>query len=191
MGQFIIQGRKAVGGVRRVPGNKNAALPMLAAALLTEEPVVLSNLPLIQDVRVMLDLLRGLGAKVELDEAGKSVRICAKKISTTVLDRALCNKVRGSVLFAGALLGRCGSATLFAPGGDVIGRRRLDTHVEGFKALGAKARFFGGRINIQYPASNVQVKSEDEGRGTREVLLDEASVTATENLLMAAARDLG
>ena len=181
-----------------MPGNKNAALPMLAAALLTEEPVVVSNLPLIQDVRVTLELLRGLGAEVELDEGARAARICCRRLGTTVLDRGLCNKVRGSVLFAGALLGRCGSATLFAPGGDVIGRRRLDTHVEGFRAMGAKARFLGGRILIQYPTAKEEEnreaptgKARHERDGVREVLLDEASVTATENVLMAAARARG
>jgi len=216
MGQFIIQGRKAVGGVRRVPGNKNAALPMLAASLLTEEAVVLKNLPLIQDVRVMLELLRGLGAEVELDEAGRAVRICAKRIATTVLDRGLCNRVRGSVLFAGALLGRCGSATLFAPGGDVIGRRRLDTHVEGLRAMGIKVKFSGEKILFNREDSTgkcegappAQQGSEEDDISTPEglpnkakgcayprhpgeILLDEASVTATENLLMAAARMKG
>ncbi|MCL1888859.1 MAG: UDP-N-acetylglucosamine 1-carboxyvinyltransferase [Kiritimatiellaeota bacterium] len=195
MGQFVIQGRRPVGGTRRVPGNKNAALPMLAATLLTEEPVVLSNLPLIQDVRVMLDLLRGLGAEVELDEPGRAARIRARKITTTTLDKTLCNRVRGSVLFAGALLGRRGNATLFAPGGDVIGRRRLDTHVEGLRALGAKARMPGksGKIVFDIPVSN---REEPAGKGENrlrggEVLLDEASVTATENMLMAASRARG
>ena len=165
-----------MGGVRRVPGNKNAALPMLAAALLADKPVTLTNLPLIQDVRVMLDLLRGLGAGVELDEASCAVRVHAKKLRASALDKALCAKVRSSILFAGPLLARTGRATLFPPGGDVIGRRRLDTHIEGLRALGARVRT-SGRLVFTAP----------EGLKGADILLDEASVTATENLLMAAA----
>ena len=197
MGQFIIQGRKPINGVRRVPGNKNAALPMMAAALLTDEPVVLSNLPLIQDVRVMLELLGGLGAEVELDEAGRAARICARKLRTTELNRALCGKVRGSVLFAGALLGRCGNATLHAPGGDMIGRRRLDTHVDGLRAIGAKTGMPGksGKITFKTPAAAESCPPQKPAPGRRlrggDVLLDEASVTATENVLMAASRASG
>lgn len=180
MAQFIIQGGRPVSGVHRVPGNKNAALPMLAAALLTDQPVTLSNLPLIQDVRTMLELLAKLGAEVELDERACMVRIHARRLRTTVLDRGLCSRVRSSILFAGALLARSGGATVFAPGGDVIGRRRLDTHIEGLRALGARVR-----------TSGKLVFSAPEGLKGADILLDEASVTATENLLMAAAMAKG
>jgi len=153
---------------------------MLAAALLTEKPVVLSNLPLIQDVRTMLALIAGLGARVELDEGAGKVRIEARRLKTTVLDKGLCSRVRGSILFAGALLGRSGGTTLYAPGGDVIGRRRLDTHVEGLRSMGARVR-----------ASNKLIFEAKAGLKGAEILLDEASVTATENLLMAASRARG
>jgi len=142
--------------------------------------VTLTNLPLIRDVRTMLDLLGQLGADVDLDEAAGAARIHARRIKTTTLDRGLCNRVRGSILFAGPLLARRGGATLFPPGGDVIGRRRLDTHVEGLRSLGARVRT-SGKLLFNAPT----------GLRGAELLLDEASVTATENLLMAAARAKG
>jgi len=176
MSKFIIKGGKPVSGVHRTPGNKNAALPMLAASLLTAEPVVLRNLPLIADVRTMLELLTEMGASVDLDPAANTVRIHANKIRTTHLNKALCGKVRSSILFAGPLLARCGSAKLYPPGGDVIGRRRIDTHLDGFRQLGAAVRA-NGCYSFKAP----------KGLEAQRILLDEASVTATENLVMAAA----
>ena len=163
-------------GVHCVPGNKNAALPMLAASLLTAEPVVLRNLPLIADVRTMIDLLAELGAQVELDGERRTVRICARRVKSTHLSKALCGKVRSSILFAGPLLARCGSAKLYPPGGDVIGRRRIDTHLDGFRRLGASVRT--GGTYLFKAAKRLEAQR---------ILLDEASVTATENLVMAAA----
>lgn len=163
-------------GVHRTPGNKNAALPMLAASLLTAEPVVLRNLPLIADVRTMIDLLAELGAQVELDGERRTVRICARRVKSTHLSKALCGKVRSSILFAGPLLARCGSAKLYPPGGDVIGRRRIDTHLDGFRRLGASVRT--GGTYLFKAAKRLEAQR---------ILLDEASVTATENLVMAAA----
>ena len=162
-------------GVHCVPGNKNAALPMLAASLLTAEPVVLSNLPLIADVRTMIDLLAELGAQVELDGERRTVRICARRVKSTHLSKALCGKVRSSILFAGPLLARCGCAKLYPPGRDVIGRRRIDTHLDGFRRLGASVRT--GGTYLFKAAKRLEAQR---------ILLDEASVTATENLVMAA-----
>ncbi|MDR2849341.1 MAG: UDP-N-acetylglucosamine 1-carboxyvinyltransferase [Verrucomicrobiota bacterium] len=176
MSRFVIKGGRPVSGVHRAPGNKNAALPMLAASLLTSEPVVLSNLPLIADVRTMLELLSDLGAQVELDPGKHTVRICAGRVKGTHLNKALCGKVRSSILFAGPLLARYGSAKLYPPGGDVIGRRRVDTHLDGFRRLGASVRAGGV----------YQLKAAGRLEAQR-ILLDEASVTATENLVMAAA----
>jgi len=175
MSRFVIKGGRPVSGVHRVPGNKNAALPMLAASLLTAEPVVLSNLPLIADVRTMIDLLAELGAQVELDGERRTVRICARRVKSTHLSKALCGKVRSSILFAGPLLARCGSAKLYPPGGDVIGRRRIDTHLDGFRRLGASVRT--GGTYLFKAAKRLEAQR---------ILLDEASVTATENLVMAA-----
>ena len=108
MSRLVINGGVPISGTHRVPGNKNAALPMLAAALLTSEPVAITNLPLIQDVRTMLELLSDLGAEVSLDQTAHSVRICAHRIRSARLNPALCKRVRSSILFAGPLLGRCG-----------------------------------------------------------------------------------
>jgi len=134
MARLVIRGGKKIGGTFRPLGNKNAALPMLAACVLTDEPVVLDNVPNILDVENMLKLLADLG--VAVSRQGHSVELCAKGIRKTELDRELCAKVRGSILLAGPLPARHGRATVFAPGGDVIGRRRLDTHFEGLDRLG-------------------------------------------------------
>ncbi len=172
MARLIINGGKPLRGVFRPAGNKNAVLPMLAACLLTDEPVILRNVPLIDDVRVMLEILESLGAAV--DRRGHALTICAAGLRQCELDRNLCGRVRSSLLFAGPLLARQGCVTLNPPGGDVIGRRRLDTHFLGLRALGAS-------INI----GSAYTFRARRLRGA-EILLDEASVTATENIMMAA-----
>lgn len=173
MARLVIRGGRKIGGAFRPLGNKNAALPMLAACVLTDEPVVLDNVPRILDVENMLKLLADLG--VAVSRKGHAVELCAKGLKKTELDRALCAKVRGSILLAGPLPARRGSATLYAPGGDVIGRRRLDTHFEGLDALGIGLVWTGDAFRLRRRTF----------RGA-EILLDEASVTATENILMAA-----
>lgn len=175
MSRLIIKGNNRITGSYRVPGNKNAALPMLTAALLTAEPVILENLPLIDDVRTTMRQLELLGVEVDLDEDGRRVRLQARNIRTSALDRELCTMVRSAILFAGPLLARCGKALIRQPGGDVIGRRRLDTHLSGLKALGASISRRGG------------ISLRTNGLQGRYILLDESSVTATENLVMAAA----
>ncbi|MEI6210039.1 MAG: UDP-N-acetylglucosamine 1-carboxyvinyltransferase [bacterium] len=174
MSRFVITGGRPISGTHRTPGNKNAALPMLAACLLTDEPVTLSNLPLIADVRTMLELLDRLGVEVRLDEAARTVTLHARRLRTTRLDRKLCGRVRSSILFAGPLVARSGSAVIYPPGGDVIGRRRIDTHLDGLQQLGITVR-----INGTYAF-------RAKGLTGARVLLDEASVTGTENLVMAA-----
>ncbi|MGD9611368.1 MAG: UDP-N-acetylglucosamine 1-carboxyvinyltransferase [Kiritimatiellia bacterium] len=173
MARFVIRGGKKIGGTFRPLGNKNAALPMLAASVLTDEPVRLENVPRILDVENMLKLLADLGAAVS--RKGHSVEICAAGLRKTELDRELCAKVRGSILLAGPLAARRGGATLYAPGGDVIGRRRLDTHFEGLDQLGIGLAWTGAAFRLR----------RRNFRGA-DILLDEASVTATENILMAA-----
>ena len=176
MSKLIIRGGKKISGIHRVSGNKNAALPMIAAAILSDEPVTLTNVPDISDVAAMLDVARGFGAKIKRDLASRSVTISTPKIKSVDISGALAARIRTSFLFAGPLLARAGRAAMPPPGGDAIGHRRLDTHFAGFKALGAKARMdkaaksfvFSGRL-----------------KGAK-ILLDEASVTATENILMAA-----
>src|SRR5205085_11246023 len=161
-----IEGGCRLSGRVRASGNKNAALPILAGCLLTDQPVLLENVPRIRDVETMLALLRQLGA--EADWTGTNeIRVHAAELATTELDEDLCREIRASILLAGPLLARCGRATVPPPGGDVIGRRRIDTHMHALDALGA-------RIAVgQY--------YELEGRltGTR-MFLDEASVTGTD-----------
>lgn len=174
MEAFRIEGGVPLSGSVRVSGNKNEALPALACALLTAEPVVLDNVPDILDVRVMLDVMRELGTEVTYETPNR-LRLHTPKLTTTVIPPALGRRVRASILFAGPLVGRAGSVDLPPPGGDVIGRRRLDTHFDGLEQLGA--RFQPGDT---YRLNAARLRGAD-------IFLDEASVTATENLLMAAA----
>jgi len=171
--QFVIEGNHHLEGEVTVSGNKNAALKMLPACLLTGEPVTLTNVPDIADVRVTLDLLRSLGAEVEV-LAGNRVRVHAKEITRHALDRELSQRTRASIVFAGPMLARAGQLELPPPGGDVIGRRRLDTHVLALQSLGVQVDF------------NDSFKMRTSGLRGADILLDEASVTATENTLMAA-----
>lgn len=171
--QFVIEGGIRLEGEVTVSGNKNAALKMLPACLLTSEPVILKNIPSIRDVRNMCALLQGLGAHIEwLDE--QTVRVEVKEITNHVADPHYARQIRPGIVLAGPMLARCGRFELPLPGGDVIGRRRLDTHLLALEALGAKIEFDGKFI-----------MSADGLRGAA-ILLDEASVTATENTIMAA-----
>ncbi|MBR3221547.1 MAG: UDP-N-acetylglucosamine 1-carboxyvinyltransferase [Kiritimatiellae bacterium] len=174
MSRLLIRGKKAISGTHRVSGNKNAALPMIAASLLTPEPVTLANLPDINDVAAMLDVARSFGARVSRNLGERTVTLSAPKLKTARIDPEAAAKIRTSFLFAGPVLARLGRVSLPPPGGDAIGHRRLDTHFAGFRALGAKAS--AGRKMLGFKGSL---------RGAR-ILLDEASVTATENILMAA-----
>jgi UDP-N-acetylglucosamine 1-carboxyvinyltransferase len=173
MARFIIHGGKRLAGNYVPGGNKNAVLPMLAACVLTDQPVTLENVPLIEDVRTMLELLSGLGVEVGLQD--HTVTLCAKGVRRSTLDPELCRKVRSSILLAGPMAARLGKVTLSPPGGDVIGRRRLDTHFQGLQALGIKVE--GGQ-NFVFSRKRF---------GAASMVLDEASVTATENVMMAAA----
>jgi UDP-N-acetylglucosamine 1-carboxyvinyltransferase len=172
MARFVIRGGKRLGGVHCAPGNKNAALPMLAASLLTDEPVVLHNVPLIEDVHTMLGILDHLGVSVDL--RGHTVTLCAGGIRRTALPPDLCRKVRTSILFAGPMLARRGRVRLSPPGGDVIGRRRVDTHFESLRQLGVT---IAGQHAYEMRARSLRAA---------DIVLDEASVTATENIVMAA-----
>lgn len=173
MSKLVIQGGKTISGTHAVSGNKNAALPMIAAALLSSEPVVLTNVPEIADVAIMLEAAKSFGAKVVRDLKAHAVTLTTPKLKTAIISHETAAKLRTSFLFAGPLLARAGRASLPPPGGDAIGHRRLDTHFAGFKALGAKA--VAGRKTLRF-------KGELKGA---KILLDEASVTATENILMA------
>ena len=174
MSMLVISGGRTLSGNLQISGNKNAALPMIAASLLTDEPVVIENVPDIADVAVMLEAAQTFGAKVKRDWKAQTVEISASVLKSVRLSAAVAAKLRTSFLFAGPLLARAGRASLPPPGGDAIGHRRLDTHFSGFKLLGAKAT--AGRKALCF-------KGELKGA---KILLDEASVTATENILMAA-----
>jgi UDP-N-acetylglucosamine 1-carboxyvinyltransferase len=170
---FTIEGGHRLAGRVQAAGNKNAALPILAACLLADGPVELGNVPRILDVDAMLALIRGTGA--EADWVGPNdVRVHAAGVTTTELDEELCNQIRASILLAGPLLARFGRASVPPPGGDVIGRRRIDTHMHALAALGAEIAT-GERYEMR----------TDRLRGTH-LFLDEASVTGTENAVMAA-----
>jgi len=174
MERFVVEGGRRLEGTIRPGGNKNAALPILAACLLTDEPVTLRNLPDIQDVRVMLQILEGLGASVERLETNV-VRITAKGEISSNPDVALSKKIRASILLAGPLLARCGSVAVAKPGGDAIGRRRVDTHLLALESLGA-----------QIEVSAQEYRMAVHALKGKSMFLDEASVTATENAVMAA-----
>jgi UDP-N-acetylglucosamine 1-carboxyvinyltransferase len=171
--QFVVEGNHRLKGEVTVSGNKNAALKMLPACLLTDEPVILHNVPDIADVDVTIELLRGLGAAVE-GLPDHRVRVHAKEITSRTLDRELCQRTRASIVFSGPMLARAGALELPPPGGDVIGRRRLDTHILALSKLGA---------HIEFNGSFKMTAGELHGAA---ILLDEASVTATENAVMAA-----
>ena len=167
----MIEGGRPLSGTVRANGNKNGALPILAGCLLTEEPVQLTNVPRIRDVETMLSLLRSLGA--EADWTGDNeVRVHAQEVSNEV-DADLASRIRASFLFAGPLLARFGRASVAPPGGDVIGRRRLDPHIHAFAELGATID-----IGARYELSGTL-------RGAH-IHLDEPSVMGTENAVMAA-----
>ena len=174
--KFVIEGGAPLSGTVVPAGNKNAALPLLAASLLTAEEVVLHNVPRIRDVAAMLDLLAGLGVRVEW-RTQHTVALRADAVTTTDVDPALAEQIRASFLAAGPLLARFGRALLPPPGGDVIGRRRLDPHLDAFRALGARVEH--GR--------DIEIAAVDGGLRACDFFMDEPSVMGTENALMAAA----
>lgn len=174
MYKYVIDGGHPIRGTIKASGNKNAALPCIAATLLTEEPVTLSNVPDIEDVHVMAEILASLGVTARQDGPNTWV-FDASALRTSEITPEMAQKIRASILFAGPLLARTGSVILPPPGGDVIGRRRLDTHFLALEGLGAEVRHNGAFV--------LQAR---ELRGD-ELFLDEASVTATENAVMAAA----
>jgi UDP-N-acetylglucosamine 1-carboxyvinyltransferase len=174
MEQFVIDGGHQLNGTVTPAGNKNAALPLLAACLLTREPVTLRNIPAIRDVHAMREILCQLGARIdELD--ANTWRLHTPELVETQLDPELCRRIRASILLAGPMLARRGEVNLPLPGGDVIGRRRLDTHLLALEGLGADIRFENNQFHMQA-----------DGLVGQPLLLDECSVTATENAVMAA-----
>jgi UDP-N-acetylglucosamine 1-carboxyvinyltransferase len=176
MEKFVIQGGAPLSGEIVAAGNKNAALPILAACLLTEEEVLLRNVPRIRDVESMLEVLEGLGVKVAWT-GDHELRLRADAVTETEVDAEAANRIRASFLAAGPLLARFGEARMPPPGGDTIGRRRLDPHLDAFRDLGARV---GGEVWIELSAP------PDGLRATR-IFMDEPSVMGTENALLVAA----
>jgi UDP-N-acetylglucosamine 1-carboxyvinyltransferase len=177
LSRFVIHGGRPLQGEIRASGSKNAVLPMIAAALLTDEEVVLENVPSIRDVDVMLEIASQLGADVS--RIGDKIAIRAANLEQQTLPADLCERVRTSVLFVAPLLHRLGRAKLHPPGGDGIGRRRLDPHFYGLRQLG---------VSVDEMEFEFKVSEELEGAT---IFFDEASVTATEHILMAAALTKG
>lgn len=178
MYNYHIEGGFPIKGEIKASGNKNAALPCIAAAILTRETVILHNIPQIEDTACMLEILQALGGKVERLDA-HDYKLDASNISSSEIPRELSKKIRASILFAGPLLSRTGRAIMPPPGGDVIGRRRLDTHFLALKDLGASVSIGS---TFTFTANKLVGTS---------IFLDEASVTATENALMTAAMAQG
>ncbi len=173
MEKFVIEGENKLSGTVIPQGNKNEALPVLASVILTEEEVVLKNLPQISDVLKMIDILKGIGVKVK-KLGDNEYSFIAKNITSYSLDEGLARSLRGSLTLAGSLLGRCKQVLLPKPGGDRIGRRRIDTHLLALQSLGAT---ISGSGPYEMFAENGLIGSD--------ILLDEASVTGTENAIMA------
>ncbi|MBI2639581.1 MAG: UDP-N-acetylglucosamine 1-carboxyvinyltransferase [Candidatus Sungbacteria bacterium] len=175
MQKFIIEGGHPLEGEVIIGGSKNAALPLIAASLLTEEPVLLENIPAISDVAAMAKIAEGLGAHIEFNAEKSAIRITAAALSNPSVDEALTRKLRGSVLFSGALVGRMRNAILPYPGGDVIGARPLATHLHALEGLGCV---------IYEDGNNLRIDGASLHGG--EIVLEEQSVTATENTILAA-----
>lgn len=178
--QYIIEGTRSLKGKIQINGNKNAALPCLAAVLLTEEEVTLHNIPMLQDVKIMMLILEHLGVKISKDNNNsKTYTFKASQITQTTIPEKLASKIRASILFLGPLLTRTGEVNLALPGGDIIGRRRLDTHFHSLTALGAS-----------FTLTN-NIRAEAKKLTGNIIFQDEASVTATENTIMAASLTAG
>src|SRR5919198_1010724 len=177
MDKFVIEGGYPLSGNVVPAGNKNAALPILAASLLTEDEVVVGNVPRIRDVEAMLALLEDVGVSVAWrDDHEVSLRADSLNALHTV-DPELASRIRASFLLAGPLLARVGEAYMPSPGGDFIGRRRLDPHLDALRALGAEIAVERGYT----------MRAPEDGLNACDVFMDEASVMATENALMVAA----
>ncbi|HVT38772.1 MAG TPA: UDP-N-acetylglucosamine 1-carboxyvinyltransferase [Gemmatimonadaceae bacterium] len=176
--QFIVEGGRRLSGTIRPSGNKNAALPIVAASLLTDQPVTLQNVPRIRDLETLVELVQTTGVQIEWT-ARNTLRIHAERVNATQLDPAMCARIRASILLAAPLLARCGRVELSPPGGDVIGRRRLDTHFLALEQLGATHEFTD------------RIAFSTSGLKGADVFLDEPSVTGTENAVMAAVAATG
>lgn len=174
--QYRIVGGKRLLGEITVSGNKNSIFPCVAAALLTKDEVTLENVSNIQDTEVLTAILKKLGVSIEINQS--TLKIRAVDIKHSTLSKDLMTKLRGSMVLVGAILARMGKVHFYHPGGDVIGQRSIETHIEGFKALGAQLKKEDLKFNLMYP--NGKIPTQDST-----IFLNEASVSATENLILA------
>ncbi|MBI2086334.1 UDP-N-acetylglucosamine 1-carboxyvinyltransferase [Candidatus Daviesbacteria bacterium] len=172
--KYIIEGGHRLTGKIRISGNKNSVFPCIAAALLTQEEVILENISDLKDTEVLVQILKRLGVAAERSQSTVTIR--ASEIRHFSLPGDLMLKLRGSIVLVGALLGRLNKVTFYHPGGDIIGKRSIETHLEGFKALG---------VSIKKSDLKFSLTSEAKAQGDLDIFLSEASVTATENLILA------
>lgn len=177
--KFIIEGGNELHGKIKVAGNKNSVFPCVAAALLTDEEVILENIPNIRDTNVLIEILENLG--VQVNKVGNILTIKAETLQSE-LPKELMTRLRGSIALVGAILGRTGKVEFYHPGGDVIGKRGIEAHLEGFKSLGAKLE----QNDLKY-----KIKFVNKPTGKLDIFLPERSVTGTENLILACAMTTG
>lgn len=175
MAKYTIQGGNKLTGEVTISGNKNATFPCIAAALLTQEQVILENVPRIRDIDVMIEILQDLGVSVTFSE--HTLTIQAQEITTSELNQKLTTRLRGAILFAGALLSRLGKVSFYHPGGDVIGKRAINLHLEGFEKLG----YTVSQRDLFYDVSKQNNESSDTA-----IYFMLPTVTGTENLILAA-----
>lgn len=179
MSQFLIQGGNKLKGEIRVSGFKNAATPIIAATILTKEEITLHNVPLIEDVKKMLQILKSMGSKITWLDTN-SVKIDNSQADPEKMDMGLVCTMRSSILLMGAILGRFGRLKTKAPGGCQIGARPMDTHFKAFTKLGIKVEFDGEYYHL-----------EKNGPADQEIVMNEFSVTGTENIILASAYNQG
>lgn len=173
--KYIINGGHHLVGKIRVSGNKNSVFPCIGAALLTEEEVILENISDLKDTEVLIQIIKKLG--VDVEKKGSTIKIKASEIRHFNLPEDLMVKLRGSIVLVGAILSRVGKVNFYHPGGDTIGRRSIETHIEAFKALGASFKRDNAKLSLNL--------AEGSAAGSSDIFLQEASVTATENLILA------
>lgn len=177
--KYIIDGGKKLNGKIKVSGNKNSVFPCVAASLLTSEEVVLENISSLRDTEVLVQILKKLGVNISFDKSTNTLKIKAGEIKQFSLPKDLMTKLRGSIVLVSAMLARQGKVNFYHPGGDIIGQRSIETHIEGFKSLGASFKRDGDKLTL--------IQSEGKINNSFTIFLQEASVTATENLIICSA----
>lgn len=175
--KYIIEGGRKLNGTIKISGNKNSVFPCVSAALLTSEEVILENISNLKDTEILVQILKKIGVVIEFDKNKNTLRIKADEIKQFSLPKDLMTKLRGSIVLVSAILARKGKINFYHPGGDIIGQRSIETHIEGFKSIGAIFKRDDSRLTLQFP---------EYGNNTKEysIFLQEASVTATENLII-------